>query len=306
MLIQNGTLHLNDNIIIGSCYGKIRAMFDDRGKAVSEAGLSHPVEVLGIAGVPEAGEQFFVVEDEKTAKEIALNKQERQKQEKAKAIKRISLEDLHAQIQEGKLKELKIIIKADVQGSLGAITQMLDKLNISEIKLSIIHQGVGNINTSDVILAVASDALILGFNVVTDERAKELTEKEGIEVKTYNVIYELANDIKQAIEGMLEPKLKKIFLGRVQVRKIFNLSRSGMVAGCFVAKGVINRNSLVNLVRNGEVLFEGKLSSLKRFKDDAREVAEGFECGITLSGFTDIKEGDIIEAYDIEKIARTL
>ncbi len=306
LLVQNGTLHLDDNIIIGPYYGKIRAMFDDHGSSVSEAGVSVAVEVLGIGGVPLAGEQFFAIEDEKTAKDIALRRQEKEKQDKAKTVKRISLEDLHTQIKEGKLKELKIIIKSDVQGSLEAISQTLDKLNISEIKLHIIHGGVGNINTSDVILAVASDALVLGFNVVVDERAKELIGKEGVDAKIYNIIYELANDIKLAIEGMLEPKLKKIFLGRVEIRKVFKLSRSGTVSGCFVSKGRINRNSLVDLLRNGEPLFEGKLSSLKRFKDDVREVAEGFECGITISGFDDVKEGDIIEAYEIEKIARKL
>ena len=306
LLIQNGTLYLNDNIIVGPYYGKIRAMFDDHGRTVNEAGVCCPVEVLGITGIPQAGEQFFVIEDEKVARDIALNRQEKERQEKTKTVKRISLEDLHAQIQEGMLKELKIIIKADVQGSLGAIRQMLDKLNISEIKLDIIHEGVGNINTSDVILAVASNALILGFNVIADERAKELVSKEGIDAKTYNIIYELANDIKLAIEGMLEPKLKKIFLGRAEIRKVFKLSRAGTIAGCFVVKGTINRNSVVSLVRNGEPVFEGKLSSLKRFKDDVREVTEGFECGIAISGFDDIKEGDLIEAYEIEKIARKL
>lgn len=306
LLIQNGTLHLNDNIIVGSYYGKIRAMFDDHGRSIMDAGVSFPVETLGISGVPQAGEQFFVVEDEKVARDIALKRQEKERQEKAKAVKRISLEDLHSQIQEGKLKELKLILKADMQGSLEAIRQMLDKLNISEIKLDIIHGGLGNINASDVILAVASNALILGFNVISDERARELVGKEGVEVKIYNIIYELANDIKQAIEGMLEPTLKKIFLGKAEIRKVFKLSRAGTIAGCFITKGSISRNSLVNLLRNGEPIFEGKLSSLKRFKDDVREVAEGFECGIALSGFDDIKEGDIIEAYEIEKIARKL
>jgi translation initiation factor IF-2 len=201
---------------------------------------------------------------------------------------------------------LKLIIKADVQGSLEAIKQTLIKLNVSEIKLDFIHEDVGNINSSDVILAVASDALILGFHVVADERAKELIAKEGIDTRIYNIIYELANDIKAAIEGMLEPRLKKVFLGRAEVRKVFNVSRAGTIAGCFVNKGKIMRTSLINLVRNGEAVFEGKVSSLKRFKDDVREVLEGFECGIALGGFADLKEGDIIEAYEIEKIARKL
>ncbi|MFH1640575.1 MAG: translation initiation factor IF-2, partial [Candidatus Omnitrophota bacterium] len=306
LLIQNGTLRLNENIIVGRYCGKIRAMFNDRGHPITEAGPSFPVEILGLSNVPQAGEQFFVVEDEKTAKELASIRQEEDRKEQVKAIRRINLEDLHAQIKEGKIKELKLVIKADVQGSLEAIKDMLNKLNISEIKLDIIHAAAGNINSSDVILAVASNALILGFNVSSDDLAKELIAKEGVDVRTYNIIYELANDIKAALEGMLEPKLKKIFLGRVEVRKVFKLSRSGSVAGCFVTKGKISRNVLISVVRNGEVVFEGKLSSLKRFKDDVREVLEGFECGITFAGFEDFKEGDIIEAYDIEKIARKL
>ena len=306
MLVKNGTLHLNENIIVGEYYGKVRAMFNDRGQAVTEAGPSFPVEVLGVSGIPEAGEQFYVITDEKKAKELALERKERQKQQQIKSVKRISLEDLHSQIEAGKLKELKLIIKADVQGSLEAIKETLKKLDVSEIKLDFIHQGVGNINYSDVILAVASNALILGFNVSADELAKELIAKEGIDYRPYNIIYELANDIKSAIEGMLEPKIKKVFLGRAEVRKVFKLSRSGTVAGCFVTKGKITRQSVINLSRNGTVIFEGKLSSLKRFKDDVRDVSENFECGMALGGFDDLKEGDIFEAYDIEKIARKL
>jgi len=306
LLVQNGTLHLNEHIIVGNHYGKIRAMFDHKAQAVTSAPPAFPVEVLGLAGVPAAGEQFFVITDEKQAKELAQARQEKERLKDIKSVKRVSLEDLHNQIKEGKIKELKIIIKADVQGSLEAIKQTLEKLNVSEIKLSMIHEGVGSINSSDVILAAASDALILGFNVMPDEPSKELIAKEGIDVKTYNIIYELANDIKAAIEGLLEPKLKKVFQGKVEVRKVFKLSRSGMVAGCFVLKGKVTRSSQISVVRNGEVVFEGKISTLKRFKDDVREVAEGFECGITVHGFDNLQEGDTIEAYEIQKIARTL
>jgi len=306
LLIQSGTLRLNDNIIVGLYYGKIRAMFNDHGQSVTQAPPSFPVEIIGISGVPQAGEPFFALEDEKVARGLALRRQEKERQEQIKTVKRISLEDLHAQIQEGKLKELKLIIKADVQGSLEAISETLNKLNVSEIKLDIIHEAVGNINTSDVILAAASNALILGFNIIADERAKELVSKEGIDARTYNIIYELGDDIKAAIEGMLEPKLKKVFLGRAEVRKVFKLTRAGNVAGCFVTKGKINRSCSIDLLRNGEAVFEGKISSLKRFKDDAKEVLDGFECGISLIGFEDVREGDIIEAYDIEKIARKL
>lgn len=307
LLVKNGTLHLNDNIIAGNYYGKVKAMFNDVGHSVTHAGPACPVEILGLSGIPEAGEQFYVIKDEKLAKEMADKRQEKEKEKQLKAAKKISLEDLHAQIVEGKLKELKLIIKSDVQGSLEAIKDVLGKLSSAEIKMEIIHEGVGNINNSDVILAAASNALILGFNVVVDEPAKELIEKEGVDVRIYNIIYELGNDVKAALEGMLEPKLKKIFAARIEIRKVFKLSsRAGAVAGCFVLKGKVQRNSAVSVIRNGEVVFEGKLSSLKRFKDDVREVQEGFECGLTIGGFDDIREGDIVEAYNVEKIARTL
>ena len=306
LLIQNGTLHLNENIIVGNLFGKIRAMFNDRGQSVTSAAPGFPVEILGISGVPEAGEQFFVIADEKQAKDLAASRLAKEKQQQIKTAKKISLEDLHAEILAGKIKELKIIIKSDVQGSLEAIKDTLNKLNVSEIKVEVIHAGVGNVNSSDAILAIASNALIVGFNVASDDLAKELIAKEGIDFRNYNIIYELANDIKAAVEGMLSPKLKRVFLGRADVRKVFKLSRSGTIAGCYITKGKINRNSLVNLIRNGEVVFEGKLSSLKRFKDDIRDVTEGFECGMSLGGFDNMMEGDIIEAYEIEKIARKL
>ncbi|TRZ48018.1 translation initiation factor IF-2 [bacterium] len=306
LLVQNGALRLNENIIAGKYYGKIRAMFNDCAQAVTSAGPSVPVEILGLTGVPQAGEQFFAIEDEKTAKELAAKRQDQERQLDMKAVKRISLEDLYSQIKEGKLKELKLVIKSDVRGSLEAIKDTLNKMNVSEIKLSIIHEGVGDINSSDVILAAASNALVLGFHVESDERAKELVAQEGVEIRTYNIIYELANDVKAALEGMLEPKLKKVFLGKAEIRKVFKVSRSGTIAGSFILKGKIIRSASVDLVRNGEVVFEGSISSLKRFKDDVREVAEGFECGIALGGFDDYKEGDIIEAYEIEKIARKL
>lgn len=306
LLIQNGTLHLNENIIVGNFHGKIRAMFDDHGRSVTKASPAFPVEVMGVNGVPQAGEQFFVIENEKQAKALADMRAEKEKQRQLKSAKKVSLEELYSQIKEGEIKELKLVVKADVQGSLGAVKDTLAKLNLQEIKLDIIHTGIGAINSSDAVLAVASNALIVGFNVSADERARAIAGKEGIEIKNYHVIYELVNDIKAAVEGMLEPEIKKVFLGRAQIRKVLRLSRSGTVAGCFVVKGKINRSGKVNLVRNGQVVFEGRISSLKRFKDDVKEVAEGFECGITLAGFDQILEGDIIEAYDIEKIARKL
>lgn len=306
LLVQNGTLHRNDNLIISKFYGKVKAMFDDYGRPVKEAMPSMPVEVLGISGVPEAGEQFYVVEDEKKAREVSYLREEKERGSRIRSVKRITLEQLYSQIKEGQVKELKIILKADASGSLEAIKESLKNLEIEEVTLNFIHEGIGDINTSDVILAAASNALVLGFNVVADGQAKELVSKEEVEVRIYNVIYELNNDIKAALEGMLEPKLKKIFLGRAEVRKVFKLSHSGVVAGCFITKGKILRSAEVDLLRNGKIQFSGRISSLKRFKDDVKEVGEGFECGISLGEFQDIQEGDIIEAYEIQKIARKL
>jgi translation initiation factor IF-2 len=306
LLVQNGTLHLNDYLIVGKFYGKVRAMFDDLGRSVTEAAPSAPVEVLGIPGSPEGGEQFFVVEDEKAARSIAARREEQDKASQVKTVKRISLEDLYTEIKEGKVKELKVILKADVKGSLEAIKESFKKVDTAEIKLNIIHEGTGPINVSDVILASASNAIIFGFHVNAEDKVKELIAKEGVDVRTYNIIYELGNELKNALEGLLEPEIKKVFLGRAEVRKVFRLSSSGTVAGCMVSKGKIPRNADVTLVRNGEPVFEGKISSLKRFKDDVRDVAEGFECGISIGGFEDVKEGDLIEAYEVKKIARKL
>jgi translation initiation factor IF-2 len=291
---------------VGNSYGKIRAMSDHLGRPIQEASPAHPVEVLGLDSVPEAGEIFYVMPDERQAKELVGNRNEERKQSQVKQIRRISLEDLHTQIKEGKIKELKVVLKADMQGSLEAIKDLVAKIDTAEIKLEVIHADVGNINYSDIILAVASNALVLGFNVVQDDRAKELSSHEEIDVRIYNIIYELANDIKLAIEGMLEPKLKKVFMGKAQVKKMFKLSRSGNVAGCVVSKGKISRSSSITVMRNGEQLFDGTISALKRFKDDVREVAEGFECGITLNGFDKLQEGDVLESYITEKIARKL
>jgi len=306
LIVQNGTLHLDDYIVVGKFYGKIKSMHNDQGKAEEKAEPSEPVEISGLSGVPEAGEKFYVVESEKIAKNISSKRQEKERLQDLGVAKKISLEDLYKSIKEGKIKELKIILKSDVRGSLEAIKEAINKLNITEIQLSIIHGGIGPVNSSDVILAAASDALILGFNVVVDNLAKDLIAKEGVDVRTYNIIYELTNELKVALEGMLEPKLKKVFLGRAEVRKVFKLSKSGIVAGSFVSKGKITRQAEASLIRNGAIIFEGKLSSLKHFKDDVREANEGSECGIAISGFDAYQEGDVIEAYEIQQIARKL
>ena len=306
VIVQNGTLHEGDAIVIGPYAGKIKAMFDDHQRPIKSAGPATPAEILGLSGVPEAGEVFYVLDNEKLAKEIAEGRQQRVKDEKMHSTQKITLEDLYSQIQEGKIKELNIIVKADVQGSVEALKEALVKLSTGEVKLNFIHSGVGVINASDVILAGASNAIILGFNVGMGPRAKEELEKVQVDVRNYRIIYDAINDIKNALEGLLEPRKKKISLGRVEVRNVFKLSKSGMVAGCFVTKGHITRKANVDVVRNGDVVFSGNLSSLKRFKDDVREVREGFECGITVDRFNDYQVGDIFEVYEIETIARKL
>ncbi|MDD2654800.1 MAG: translation initiation factor IF-2, partial [Candidatus Omnitrophica bacterium] len=307
LIVKNGVLKKSDIVIAGTHYGKIKALLNDKEQPIEQANPGMPVEILGLSGVPEAGEQFLVTEDEKKAKEICAKRQEIQKQKQMQPIQRISLEDLYAQVKEGKVKELSIIIKTDVQGSLEALKDSLEELSTKEVKLVTIHTGIGSINNSDVVLAAASNAVIIGFHVEIESQAKEMAEKEGVDVRTYRIIYDATNDIKAALEGLLEPKIKKKFMGRIEIRQVFKLSsRSGNVAGCFVQKGRVVRNAVAELLRNGQVIYEGQLSSLKRFKDDVREVEEGFECGLTLSNFDDYKQGDIVQVYEIEKIARKL
>jgi len=302
LLVQNGTLRLNDNLIVGLYYGKIRAMFDEYGRNVTEATPSTPVKVLGLSGLPQAGDEFFVLPTEEQAKELARLRMEK-KEQQLKPVKKITLEELSLQIKEGKVKEFKLILKGDTAGSLEAIKDIINKITTPQISINIIHAGIGDINTSDVLLASASNAIILGFNVGYEPKARDLIVEEAVEAKVYNIIYELSNDLKSTLEGMLQPKIKRVFLGKAEVRKVFKLSKAGTVAGCFVSKGRILRNANISLLRNGKIIYEGKISSLKRFKDDVREVLEGMECGISLGEFQDIFEGDIIEAYEIQKIA---
>jgi len=306
LLVENGILRLNDNLILGSVYAKVKAMFNDRVQNITEAPPGTAVEILGLTGPAEVGEEFFVISDEKQARELISLRKERERQRQAQPVKRVSLEDLHLEIQQGKIKELKILIKADVVGSLEAVRDSLEKLKIPEVKFQIIHAAIGPINFSDAMLAKVTDAVILGFHVQPDERAKAFIDQEDIEIRTYNIIYELIQDLRAALEGMLEPKIKKVFLGRAQIRKVFKLSRAGIIAGCMVSKGKILRSATVSLTRNNQVIFEGKIAGLKYHKDDVREAAEGFECGISLAGFQDYQEGDVIEAYEIQKIARKL
>ena len=306
VIVQNGTLREGQTIIVGACMGRIKAMLDDHERSIQEAGPATAAEILGLSDVPEAGETFYVVEDEKIAREIVAKRKEHRKAQKMQPTAKITLEDLYSQIQQGKIRELNIIVKADVQGSVEALKDSLDKISNEEVQLRFIHTGVGEITASDVILAAASNAIIIGFNTATGTRAEEELQKQVIDVRHYRIIYDAVNDVKKALSGLLEPKTRKKFLSRIEVRQVFKLSRSGIIAGCFVSKGRVNRKANVDVLRNGAVVFSGTISSVKRFKDDVREVSEGFECGIAINGFDDYQVGDIFEAYELEKIARTL
>lgn len=306
VLVSSGTLKIGDMIIVGLNYGKIKAMLDDKGHRISEAVPARPVEILGLSGVPLAGERFYVVTDEKKAKDIVgVKRMEAEKKKLDARAQKITLEDLYDKIKEGDVKELRIILKADVQGSLEAIKDSLESLSTKEVKLFVIHGQVGNINESDVMLASASNAVILGFHVAIMPEARILSKQEGVDIRLYNIIYEAVNDVKAAMEGLLEPVIEETFLGRAEVRQVFKVSRVGVVAGCYVSKGTIPRNATARLIRNQEVIFKGKISSLKHIKDDIKEAREGFECGISLS-FSDIKKDDLIEAIEIRKVARSL
>ncbi|MBC5629271.1 translation initiation factor IF-2 [Clostridium sp. NSJ-6] len=304
LLIQNGTLNVGDSILVGSTYGRIRAMFDDKGKKIKSAGPSIPVEVLGLSEVPAAGDRFVVVKDEKTARNMAESRKEKIRTESHQSSNRVSLEDLYSQIQEGKVKELSIVVKADVQGSVEAIKQSLEKLSTDDIKVRVIHGAVGAITETDVTLGAASNAIVIGFNVRPDNNAVAQAEKDSVEIKTYRIIYDAIEDVKSAMIGMLDPEYKEVVNGKAEVRMTYKISNVGTIAGCYVIDGKIVRSSEIRVIRDGIVIFESKLASLKRFKDDAKEVARGYECGLSVEKFNDLKEGDIIESYSMEAIKR--
>ncbi len=306
LIVQSGTLKEGDAIVVGPYHGRVKALFDDHNRPIKSAGPSTPVEILGLSHVPAAGERFYVVADEKTARDIAATRQDKIKDEKLSGSARVSLEDLYTQIQEGHIKELRVVIKADVQGSLEAFKEALGKIPNTEVKLRFIHVGVGDVNTSDVVLAMASQAIIIAFNVAVDAKARQELEKTPVDVREYRIIYDAVEDIRKALEGLLAPKLKRHFIGRVEIRNVFKLSKHGIVAGCYVQKGKVRNKNQVDVVRNGVVVHTSHISSLKRFKDDVKEVGEGFECGITVAHFDTIQVGDIIESFDIESIARKL
>ncbi len=306
LIVQSGTLRPNDMIVVGPYYGRVKAMFDDYEKPISEAGPSMPVEILGLPGVPDAGEMFYVVENEDQAREITSVRVEQLKHERLHATSKITLEDLYTQIQQGKVKELNVILKADVQGSLEAIKDSLNKISTAEVKVSFIHTGVGDVNAADVILAFASNAIIIAFQVDIGVKAAQELEKQPVDVRKYRIIYDAVNDVKKAMEGLLEPKKRRKFVARIEVRQVFKLSKGYTVAGCYVLKGKINRKATVDVMRNGEVVHTGAVSGIKRFKDDVKEVNEGYECGILLEKFEKFEPGDILEAFETESIARTL
>ncbi len=307
VLVQSGTLKIGDAFLSGVHSGKVRALIDDTGKRITKAGPSTPVEVIGFSEVPSSGDIFTVVDDEKRARQIALSRQQKQRLAEIAKAGKLTLDEIYAKIKEGEIKELNIIIKGDVQGSVEAIKDALENITHAQVKVKVIHSTVGGINESDVMLATASSAIIIGFNVRPELKAYQIAEKEGVDIRLYNVIYEAIEDVKKALEGLLEPTFKEKILGRAEVRQVFPISRIGTVAGCYVLDGTMIRTSDgIRVIRNNIVVYEGKIASLKRFKEDTKEVQAGYECGIMIENFNDIKAGDIFENYIIEKIAAKL
>jgi len=306
ILVQKGTLKVGDIFICGPEFGKVKAMINDQGRRIKEAKPSTPVEVLGFSAVPPTGEIFRVMEDEKKARQVSTIRKQKEREKTLKGVTHIHLEDLHREIESGKMKELHLILKTDVLGSVTAIKESLEKLGSGKVKIKILHSGTGGINESDVILAAASNAIIFGFNVVPDFKALTLAEKENVDICIYRVIYELLDEVKLAMTGLLEPTYKEIFSGRAEVRQIFRVPKMGIIAGSFVLSGKINRTNRVRIIRNGTIIHEGSISSLRRFKDDVKDVGVGLEFGIGIANFNDLKAGDLIEAIHLEKVAPTL
>ncbi len=305
LLVQQGTLHIGDSIISGTTYGKVRTMVDDKGRRIKKAGPSEPVEISGLSGIPEAGDDFIVLPSDKEARQLAESRLQMEKNAKlAKA--RVSLDDLFSRIQEGEIQDINIIVKADVQGSVEAITQSLLKLGTEDVRVNVIHGAVGAINETDVMLASTSDAIIIGFNVRPDKNAVAAAESEKVDVRLYRVIYDAIEDVKQAMQGMLEPDFVEKVTGSAEVRNTFRIPGGTIIAGAYVTDGKITRTDSVRIIRDGIVVFEGKLASLRRFKDDVKEVASGFECGIGIENYNDIKEGDVIEMFVMEAVAKEL
>ena len=306
VLVENGTLHVGDYVLAGTNSGKIRAMHDERSKKVKEAGPSTPITILGLDGAPQAGDKFYVFEDEKEAKQIVAKRAQLQREQSVRTQRHITLDEIGRRIALGDFKQLNIILKGDVDGSVEALTDSFQKLSTEEIQISIIHKGVGAITESDVLLASASDAIIIGFNVRPMTNARALAEKESIDIRTYSIIYDAINDLKDAMEGMLSPVFKEEVTGTVEIRELFKISKVGTIAGCMVTDGKIYRNSKIRLIRDNVVIYTGELSSLKRFKDDVKEVSKGYDCGLQIKNYNDIHEGDVIEAYQEVAVKKKL
>ncbi len=306
VLVQSGTLRIGDAFVAGQQWGRVRAMFDERGRNVRSAGPSTPVEVLGWNGTPGAGDIFASFEDEREARDLANKRQALHREHEFRAASKIRLSDFYARKEQGEVSELKLLIKGDVDGSVEALSESLAKLSTAEVQVRVIRQAVGQISESDVQLAVASDAIVVGFHTKPDPRARELAEHEKVEIRLYDIIYKAVEDVKSALEGLLKPELKEVVTGSAEVRQVFRLSKAGTVAGCMVVSGTIPRTGKVRLLRDGEAVWTGRIAALKRFKDDVKEVASGFECGISLEGRDDVKVGDVIESFNIEELARTL
>jgi translation initiation factor IF-2 len=306
LMVQSGTLHRGDTLLLGSVFGRVRAMLDENGKPVDAAGPSIPVEIQGLTEVPAAGDSGMVLADERKAREIALFRQGKFRDVKLAKQQAAKLESMFEQMAEGEVRVLPLIVKADVQGSQEALVQSLNKLSTPEVKVNIVHSGVGGISESDVNLASASKAVIIGFNVRADAGARKAAEAFGVDIRYHNIIYAVVDEIKAAMSGMLAPEQKEVILGMVEVRQVFRISKVGAVAGCMVLSGVVKRNASVRVLRNDAVVYTGELDSLKRFKDDAREVKEGFECGLSIKNFNDINEGDRLEVFETQEVARTL
>jgi len=303
VLVQNGTLRVGDFFIVGAVFGKVRAMLDDRGNQVREAGPATPVLVLGLEDLPAPGDSFQVVTDTAKAKQIVSYREVKARDQAIAKSSRMTLETLHEQMRTGDVKELAIILKADVTGSVEVLSDTLQKLSTDKVKMRIIHSGVGAISESDVLLAAASNAIIVGFNVRPERTAAEVAQKEKVDIRLYTVIYDITEEIKRAMAGLLEPVFKETFLGKADVREVFRIPKVGVVAGCIVQDGKLTRDSGVRLLRDNVVVYTGKVGSLRRFKDDASEVKSGFECGVTLTNFSDVKQGDVIEAFITERVA---
>jgi translation initiation factor IF-2 len=306
VLVQEGTLRVGDAFVCGVFHGKVRAMIDDRGRKVEEAPPSSPVEILGLQGVPQAGDSFVAVADEAKARQVAEYRQSKQRETELVKSSKVSLEELYDQIKAGDMKELRVVLKADVHGSVEALTEALSRLSTEEVKLRVLHGSVGGITESDILLAAASNAIVIGFNVRPESKGAALAAKEGVDVRLYTIIYEAVADVRAAMEGMLEPTYREQTQGRVEIRQIFNIQGVGTIAGCYVTEGKIQRGNLIRLLRDQVVIHEGKLASLKRFKDDVREVAAGYECGLSIEAFQDIKQGDTVEAYEKIPVIRRI